>query len=439
MFRKHRKKIQEQTGVRAEDAYLARHADGADGLYYDFLPEMIEIIEKPSHPAGKVIIWTVAACIVAVIVACSVVRTDVVVTAQGDIEPEQGISVVSTSQGGAIDSIDVRDGDTVRSGQTLMTLDDDDAMGQAVIAARQILVMVAQNNQYQKVLDGQDTDVTADSTDNQISGFLSATASQQADNIVLTADTSKQKQLGRNVSDVAKDIFVQHALKDPVLFDQLRSAARTVDASRTLLNVDADQERAIILQAMEQNASQCAQYQATLRQQVLAISRSTIVAPVSGVVSGLGETAVGTLVSSGTALLKIIPKDAGMVVDCAIPASELREIHVGSVTEIKVSAYPYSDYGVITGKITYLAPDSTVADTSSAASGNSNSGSSERGISSAQEKTYRARIALSKYPKSLPLRAGMPVEVEVKTGTRTIIGYFLDSLKKGAHDTFTQR
>lgn len=439
MIRKHRKKIQEQTGVRAEDAYLARHTDGADGLYYDFLPEMIEIIEKPAHPAGKVIIWTVAACIVAVIVACSAVRTDVVVTAQGDLEPEHGISIVSTSQGGAIASIDVKDGDTVRSGQTLMTFDNDDAMGQAVISARQILVMVAQNNQYQKVLDGQDTDVTADSTDNQISGFLSATASQQAENIVLTADASKQEKLGRNVTDVAKDIFVHHALKDPVLFDQLRSAARTVDASRALLNVDADQERVIILQEMEQNAAQCAQYQATLRQQVLAVSRSTVVAPVSGVVSGLGEPAVGTLVSSGTALLKIIPKDADMAVDCAIPASELREIHVGSVTEIKVSAYPYSDYGVITGKITYLAPDSTLADTSSAVSGNSSSGSSERGMSSVQEKTYRARIALSKYPKSLPLRAGMPVEVEVKTGTRTIIGYFLDSLKKGAHDTFTQR
>lgn len=27
----------------------------------------------------------------------------------------------------------------------------------------------------------------------------------------------------------------------------------------------------------------------------------------------------------------------------------------------------------------------------------------------------------------------------VKTSMRTIIGYFLDSLKKGAHDTFTQR
>ena len=301
MIRKHRKKIQEQTGVRAEDAYLARHTDGADGLYYDFLPEMIEIIEKPAHPVGKVIIWTVAACIVAVIVACSAVRTDVVVTAQGDLEPEHGISIVSTSQGGAIASIDVKDGDTVRSGQPLMTFDDDDAMGQAVISARQILVMVAQNNQYQKVLDGQDTDVTADSTDNQISGFLSATASQQAENIVLTADASKQEKLGRNVTDVAKDIFVHHALKDPVLFDQLRSAARTVDASRALLNVDADQERVIILQAMEQNAAQCAQYQATLRQQVLAVSRSTVVAPVSGVVSGLGEPAVGTLVSSGTA------------------------------------------------------------------------------------------------------------------------------------------
>lgn len=439
MLRNRRRSRHGRTGVRARDAYLARHADDADGIYYDFLPEMIEIIEKPAHPVGKVIIWTVAACVVAAIVACSVIRTDVVVTAQGDIEPEQGVSVVSTSQGGAIASVDVKDGDTVRSGQPLMTFDDDGVMGQAVISARQILVMMTQNNQYQKILDGQGADVSADSTDDQIAGFLADIASQQADNIVLTSDASEQGKLGRDASDVARDVFELQALKDPVLFDQLRGAARTVDAARALLAANADQERAIILQAMEQNATQCAQYQATLKQQVIAIARSTVVAPIAGVVSGLGKPAVGTLVSSGTALLKIIPKDSAMTVDCAIPASEMREIRAGSSVEVKVSTYPYSDYGVIAGKITYLAPDSTSSGSSSTSVGDSGSASSERGASSGQETTYRARIALSKYPKSLPLRAGMPVEVEVKTGTRTVTGYFLDSLKKGAHDTFTQR
>ena len=88
------------------------------------MPSLLEIIERPAHKAGTVIIvgfFTFLAA-QAVIWAC-LFKIDVVVTASGSVQPKGNINVVESTAGGTVKSINVSEGAFVKKGETLINLD----------------------------------------------------------------------------------------------------------------------------------------------------------------------------------------------------------------------------------------------------------------------------------------------------------------------------
>ena len=104
--------------------YILKHSRKKDKeLKYDFMPSILEIIERPAHKAGTVIILSAFTLLIAAIVWACLSKIDVVVTSNGSIQPVGNISSLNSYTSGTIKSINVEEGAYVKKGDILVELD----------------------------------------------------------------------------------------------------------------------------------------------------------------------------------------------------------------------------------------------------------------------------------------------------------------------------
>lgn len=82
-----------------------------------------------------------------------------------------------------------------------------------------------------------------------------------------------------------------------------------------------------------------------------------VYAPVSGVLLSLNITNSGEVVQPGQTIAEIAPQDAPLVLSAKLPDSEAGFVKVGMPVQLKFDAYPYQDYGVVSGKVSAVSPD----------------------------------------------------------------------------------
>ena len=129
-------------------------------LKYDFLPEAVEIVEKPTSPMGALVIGTVALMVVFFAGWAILGRMDEVVSARGRIVNVTGIQIVQTSNGGVIDEICVKEGEHIEAGQRMVILDASAYEITMQNTSRNIELLEYENELMQRLLSGEDIDET---------------------------------------------------------------------------------------------------------------------------------------------------------------------------------------------------------------------------------------------------------------------------------------
>lgn len=99
---------------------------------------------------------------------------------------------------------------------------------------------------------------------------------------------------------------------------------------------------------------------AKLKQQVLR-------APIDGVVTALVVRNPGEVVQAGQTIAELSPRNVRPILRASLPTSEAGFAKVGMPVRLKFDAYPYQDYGVLSGKVRSISPDSKVDDRSNSA------------------------------------------------------------------------
>lgn len=92
-------------------------------LKYDFMPQMLEIVEKPAHVGGKVVVGSLVSLLVVGTLWASLSRLDIVTSAPGKIESVGGGHTVMATTSGKISKVDVQPGDPVKQGQAMLFLE----------------------------------------------------------------------------------------------------------------------------------------------------------------------------------------------------------------------------------------------------------------------------------------------------------------------------
>ena len=145
------------------------------------------------------------------------------------------------------------------------------------------------------------------------------------------------------------------------------------------------------------------------------VSRATVRSPADGYVMNLQVTTVGAVIRPGELLLEIVPVNNSLVIDARISPMDIERIEVGQLAEVRLSVF--KDAHLIEGRLAKLSADSVIDPVTNMP-------------------YYDAEIALSDEAlfqldvDELELVPGMPVEVLIKTGQRTPLGYVMSPLNR---------
>lgn len=145
------------------------------------------------------------------------------------------------------------------------------------------------------------------------------------------------------------------------------------------------------------------------------LARVEIRSPASGQVVGLAVQTVGAVVQPGQKLMDVVPPDEPLLIEARIEPRLIDKLHAGLKTDVRFSAFSHTPQLVVEGEVLSVSGDLLM--------------DSHTGMS-----YYLARIRLTpdgmKVLGSRRMQPGMPAEVVVKTGERTVFTYLTGPLTK---------
>lgn len=155
-----------------------------------------------------------------------------------------------------------------------------------------------------------------------------------------------------------------------------------------------------------------------------AIENSTIRTPVGGTIFNLDVENVGQPVRNGARIAQIIPKNVPMVIKANVPVDALGQVEVGQSVQLRVSAYPYPDYGTLKGKVSAIAPDAATAQNQN------NNNSNDEGSFPATAAYYEVTIVpeksyLTRSNKQYNIQPGMGVTADIISREETVLTFLL--------------
>lgn len=352
-------------------------------------------------------------------------RIDVVVVAQGKLEPLSQSQSVQSRVGGVVTAVHVQDGDLVKQGQLLMQLDKTAIQNQletlmlqqdqlvkeiAVLRiARQgapmqtlaqsgaeippelmnrvqnRMVLVAQitgdpgglspeqQQRYQLFQQQLQDRLSANQLKN------SAMSTQVAEADAQLAGTEFQLKVQQELLEQFKPLmeegaisrvnFLQRAIDVNSLESQLNQGQlqkRQLQLNQMQAEVDNRQLTTQIYQELQsQLAAIDAEFDQTiqgdqrqlidvnsqLNQTQIDLKNQDLRAPADGVVFDLGPKLPGAVAQPGQALLQIVPSES-LIVRAQVANADIANIRVGMPVDVRIDAYPFTEYGAVTGVVT---------------------------------------------------------------------------------------
>ena len=394
-------------------------------LKYDFMPQLLEIIEKPAHKAGTVIIVSVFSLLLVAVIWASLSKLDVVITSTGNIQPEGNLQIVQTYVGGIVNTINVKEGVHVEAGDTLLTLNTDSIDIDENQLLNQKRIIEIQQQLYKKILEGEDISVIdySDYNEQELSYIRTITDSDMSYKNKLKSLENEKENAEINLK-IAQLQLEQYKEIGSERQNQIQSA----QVEQYKLNVDnADIQ---IKDAKTQYSQQINSYISELSEKkkdidnnlekyALSKEYQTIIAPVSGYINSLNVNTIGETVASAQELVTIVPDNTPLEMLCYVKNMDISDIREGMEAEIKLDAYSYNKYGTVKGTVKYVSPSSFVSDSM----GN----------------VYLVKIELNNNNSNIELISGLSGSVEIKTDKRTVLEYFMDPIIKGFGDSMKEK
>lgn len=437
----------------------------ADSAAYldDSIGQPIEVAETVPRRFVRQALMIAAISVLCAVAAAGVFRVNEVSRGRGTLVPDGFEQPVQHFEGGVVEAVMAREGDTVRKGQTILRLRDASTLEDVEVLERQRADLTAQMAVQMALSEARAPDFSAvparyarEVSTNQAAYLAQALAVEaqrrqyraqidraEADLAAVGADL----QGAGHEADYARSEDLRFgALYAKGLVSQVQSedrrrqrlAAEAAVASLDMRRQAADKRLAEAREALSsylagaraQASSRLHDLSATLTEVEGNLSkrqnreeRLRVTSPIDGVIKTLNVRAPGAVVDAGATVAVVVPSDTPLIAEARVPASQIGHISVGQPVRISVTAYDFTRYGWLTGKVTTISPSSfQTAD---------------------QQFFYVLRIAIEPAPgdriRPSQLVAGMELNADIVTGDKTVLQYLLKPLQQAAQTSFQER
>jgi HlyD family secretion protein len=381
------------------------------------------------------------------------------VIASGAVGVETRVKRIANPTGGTIAAILVENGQKVEQGQLLMRLKDKVSGAEAQYSGLSVEQLLAQRARLEAEQSGSGrvvfapalldagTPTAAQAMSDELKLFATRQAEQTQMHAQLQARIAQYGEQNRGYNAQIASLQRQLALIKPELDDvrllwekklvtithltQLEPTAAPLDGQIASLQANIAETDAHVSETREQSiqvdqtrridaASQLEQVNAALNDQsVRSISANVqkqeteIRAPYAGTVEKLAYTTVGDVVRPAEPIMEIVPSGQLTVIEAMVRPSDIDQLAVGQKARIRFTAFAYTSTPEIPGKVTYVATDRTTNPDTGAA-------------------FYSVRVEIDRQAlaaQHLQLRSGMPAELFIGTGERSLLSYLTKPLR----------
>jgi hemolysin D len=147
----------------------------------------------------------------------------------------------------------------------------------------------------------------------------------------------------------------------------------------------------------------------------LAVRQALIKAPVRGTITSLDVRSIGAVVQAGQKIAEIAPEGARLLVEARVANKDVAFIRPGLITQVKLDALPFQDYGSLPGKVLEVSQNALV---------DGNGGSFYKVTIEVDRTTIRAK------GREITLLPGMALSADIVTERTTVMDLLLEPLRK---------
>ncbi|MGP6088518.1 HlyD family type I secretion periplasmic adaptor subunit [Antarctobacter jejuensis] len=363
-------------------------------------------------------IWLCALTVWAFILWASYAWLDEIVRGDGEIISSSRPQIIQNLEGGILSELLVKEGDEVLRGDVLARLQGIQFRSSVDDLQDQITALEIRRLRLEAELQGASVvEVPA--------AFVQASpemvASEQALLAARQSDYFKRREGAKRVLDeAAREMTLMEDLLDKkvvALIEVTRARKAHADAQKAHDEIITQTELARA-EAFSETLMELATLKQNLKSSTDQLNRTVLTSPMHGVVNKLSVTTIGGVVRPGEEIMQIIPIDEDLFVEAKVRPQDIANIRPGQEATIKLTAYDYTIYGTLKGRVDVVSAD-TFKD--------------ERRPESEPHYKVTVRVdmaSLTDRQVAMEIRPGMQAQAELHTGGKTVLQYLLKPLYK---------
>ena len=406
--------------------YILKHIRKKDKeLKYDFMPSLLEIIERPAHKAGTVIILGVFTLLIAAIVWACLSEIDVVITSSGSIQPVGNLNVVQSYANGSVKAINITEGDYVEKDDVLIELDTQSLDIDAEQLDSQKKILDAQLKIYTKIKDGEKlSEIKIDDYDDELKTYIQSILDNDKSYHNTLDNLEKDKEnadLNHQIAQIQLEEYEANGTEREAEMQELmvQQYELAKDQADVKIKDTKTQYSSQVNSKISEISGQLDEIETNLEKYSLSKDYQYITAPVSGHINSINVNTIGAAVTSAQELVTIVPDNTPVEMVCYVKNMDIADVEIGMETEIKLEAYPYNKYGTVKGKVKYISPSAFVSEQMGS--------------------VYLVKIEITDKHDDIDIISGLSGSVEIKTDKRTVMDYFLEPIKKGFGESLKEK
>ncbi len=382
----------------------------------------------------------------------------------GQVIPSQRVQVIQNLEGGILEAILVGENQIVNKGDILLRIHNtlsssqyQDAVSKAQEHRAAIIRLNAEIKGTELVFPD-DTDIPSQTINVQMDIYQARKQQLQSELNILQSQllqrqlemaemTGREDQLQKSIRNAQKQLNIAK----PLLEQGLYAETDYLRLERDLINLQGDVNALQLGRPRAQQASEetqqkifsrKAEFHATaldelnlrrgelksLQEAIEAgkdrVTRTDVRSPVRGTIKQININTIGGVIHSGEPILEIVPLDDTLLIEARIRPADIAFLHPGQQAMVKITAYDFSIYGGMEGKVEQISAD-TIQD--------------ERGESFFKVKLRTKSNTLSYRGAELPIIPGMMASVDIMTGEKTVLDYILKPILKAKQNALRER
>ena len=371
---------------------------------------------EPPLPKSSLLIWIVCVGLSILIAWAWLFKLEEVSTGTGKVVPSSKEQVIQSLEGGILTKLNVREGEIVEQGQVLAQLDPTRFESNVGESESLLLSSLATSARLRAEVNGTALVFPAE-----------VLKEPKLVNEETALYNSRRANLEESLSGLRQALnLVEQELRmtEPLVAKGAASEVEVLRLKRQandLSNQMNDIRNQYYVTAREELAKANTDIQT--QSQVVkgksdTLSRTIFKSPMRGVVKEIDVMTIGGVIPQNGKLMTIVPLDEQLLIEARISPRDIAFIRPGQEALVKITAYDYSIYGGLDGKVTVISPDTI------------------RDEVKQDQFYYRVYIRTdkdkleNKSGQQFSITPGMVATVDIKTGDKTIIDYLIKPFNK---------